>query len=537
MKKSLFKSAVIAATTVFMLTGCTASAASSSTSSNATNTKKVLRFGQANAGTGLDMQISTSSGAASIADEVTESLLRFNDSNEEEPVLLTDFPTVSSDGTVYTFQLKKGVHFTDGTELHASDVKYTFERMFTPATGAKSTTYFSMIKGAKEMLAGSATELSGFEITDDYDFTITLNYAFAPFVKNLGTSYADIFPEASCKAADKKWGTGTNLIGTGPYKIESNDDTTEVVLTKNENYHGGNVNLDELDILYYDDNQTKLIAYENGDIDLADLPADLLSQYQSTHGDEIQSYYPLGTSFISLNLKADPISNLAVRKAISLAINREEIVSTVLNGAGIAASSYLNNQIPGHDSSLSVLKYDPEEAKSVLSQAGLSNVSFTAEIRQSDQTLFSAIQGYLQKVGINMEIQIVDNATWNSDRAAGNCAATGMTWNALYPDGDFQMYNYFYSKNSVNRGVFYDNANYDKDLDDARSSTDETKRASLYQDADKILSLQDYAAIPLYYPESHFIAKSYVKNFTVGNLIYHFWTVDVDADAASAVQK
>ena len=120
MKKSLFKSAVIAATTVFMLTGCTASAASSSTSSNATNTKKVLRFGQANAGTGLDMQISTSSGAASIADEVTESLLRFNDSNEEEPVLLTDFPTVSSDGTVYTFQLKKGVHFTDGTELHAA---------------------------------------------------------------------------------------------------------------------------------------------------------------------------------------------------------------------------------------------------------------------------------------------------------------------------------------------------------------------------------------------------------------------------------
>ena len=73
-----------------------------------------------------------------------------------------------------------------------------------------------------------------------------------------------------------------------------------------------------------------------------------------------------------------------------------------------------------------------------------------------------------------------------------------MSWNALYPDGDFQMYNYFYSKNSDAQGVFYHNDAFDKDLDDARKSTDETERAKLYQDADKLLSLDDYACIPLY---------------------------------------
>ena len=182
MNKFIKKFAVIA-TTISLLAGC--SAGKSSSTAETTTEKKVLRFGQANAGTGLDMQISTSSGAASIADEVTESLLRFNDNNEEEPVLIEDFPKVSEDGKVYSFTLKKGVYFTDGTELHSSDVKYTFERMFTPATGAKSTTYFSMIAGAKDMLAGNATELSGFEIVDDYHFNITLDYAFAPFVKNL----------------------------------------------------------------------------------------------------------------------------------------------------------------------------------------------------------------------------------------------------------------------------------------------------------------------------------------------------------------
>ncbi|MBF1083192.1 MAG: ABC transporter substrate-binding protein [Solobacterium sp.] len=535
MSKFIKKFAVIA-TTISLLAGC--SAGKSSSTAETTTEKKVLRFGQANAGTGLDMQISTSSGAASIADEVTESLLRFDDNNEEEPVLIEDFPKVSEDGKVYSFTLKKGVYFTDGTELHSSDVKYTFERMFTPATGAKSTTYFSMIAGAKDMLAGNATELSGFEIVDDYHFNITLDYAFAPFVKNLGTSYANIFPEKATKEAGAAWGTGTNLIGTGPYKIQSNDDTTEVVLVKNEKYHGGDVNLDELHFLYYDDAQTKLIAYENGDIDLADLPASLLEQYQSSHGDEIHTYHPLGTSFISLNLKSEYISDVNVRKAISLAINREELVKTILAGAGIPATSFLNNQIPGHDDSKKVLEYNPEAAKKLLAEAGYSNgISLTAEIREADKAVFDALQGYLAEVGIQLTLNIVDNATWNSDRAAGNLALTGMTWNALYPDGDFQMYNYFYSKNSVNRGVFYDNPAYDAALDKGRASTDEKERAELYKEADKILTFDDYACIPLYYPQSQFIAKSYVKNFTVGNLIYHFWNADIDAQAAAKEQK
>ena len=172
--------------------------------------------------------------------------------------------TVSEDGTVYSFELKQGVKFTNGTELTARDVKFTFERMFTPATGAKSFSYFSMIQGAKDMLDGKADQLSGFEIQDDYHFTITLEYPFAPFVKNLGTSYADIFPQDACTEAGADWGIDDNLIGTGPYKFQSNDPNTEAVLVKNEDYHGGEVKLDEIHVVYYSDTTTKLLAYENG---------------------------------------------------------------------------------------------------------------------------------------------------------------------------------------------------------------------------------------------------------------------------------
>ena len=546
MKKKFLTALVSAGVAALALSGCGGGASESTKAADQTDfaaessaqtagedgARKVLRYGQANSGEGLDMQKSTSSRSAAIADEVTESLLRFDDDNKEEPVLLTDFPSVSDDGLTYSFELKQGVHFTNGTELTSKDVKFTFERMFTPSTAAKSTAYFNMIQGAQDMLAGSATELSGFEIVDDYHFNITLEYPFAPFVKNIGTSYADIFPEDACTAAGENWGLGTDLIGTGPYKIEENDDTTQVVLVKNEDYHGGEVNLDELQFIFYDDDQTKLIAYENGDIDLADLNASLLSQYQANYADEITAYYPLGTAVISMNLNDQYLSDVNVRKAISLAINREELVDAVLNGAGIPATSYLNNGIPGHDDSLSVYEYNPEKAKELLAEAGYADgITITSEVRQSDQAVYSAIQGYLAEVGINMELDVVDNATYNSDRTAGKIPLTGMTWNALYPDGDFQMYNYFYSSKSDAQGVFYHNDEFDKLLDDARKSTDEDARAEMYKEADKILSQDDYACIPLYYPQSQFIAKPYVKNYKVGNLIYHFWNVDVDTAA------
>lgn len=546
MKKKFLTALVSAGVAALALSGCGGGASESTKAADQTDSaaessaqtagedgaRKVLRYGQANSGEGLDMQKSTSSRSAAIADEVTESLLRFDDDNNEEPVLLTDFPYVSDDGLTYSFELKQGVHFTNGTELTSKDVKFTFERMFTPSTAAKSTAYFNMIQGAQDMLAGSATELSGFEIVDDYHFNITLEYPFAPFVKNIGTSYADIFPEDACTAAGENWGLGTDLIGTGPYKIEENDDTTQVVLVKNEDYHGGEVNLDELQFIFYDDDQTKLIAYENGDIDLADLNASLLSQYQANYADEITAYYPLGTAFISMNLNDQYLSDVNVRKAISLAINREELVDAVLNGAGIPATSYLNNGIPGHDDSLSVYEYNPEKAKELLAEAGYADgITITSEVRQSDQAVYSAIQGYLAEVGINMELDVVDNATYNSDRTAGKIPLTGMTWNALYPDGDFQMYNYFYSSKSDAQGVFYHNDEFDKLLDDARKSTDEDARAEMYKEADKILSQDDYACIPLYYPQSQFIAKPYVKNYKVGNLIYHFWNADIDTAA------
>lgn len=509
-----------------MVSGCGGSGSSDNSG------EKVFRFGQANAKMGLDLQKSTNSGSSSIADSIVEGLYCFTEENEEVPVLAKDFPTISEDGLTYSFELKEGVKFHDGSVLTSNDVKYTFERMFTPETGATSTYMYDMIEGAEEMLAGKATELSGFEIQDDTHFTIKLKYPFTPFVKNLGIDYAQIFPQAACEAAGDKWGSGMDLIGTGPYKLESNDDLTKVVMVKNSEYHGEEPKLDRIEVIFIDDKNTKILEYEKGNIDACDLSADFLAQYQDSDlKDEINPYMGLGTYIVNLNLNSDKLKDVRVREAISLAINREEFVTSVLNGAGEPASSFLNPKVPGHDDSLDVYEYNVEKAKQLLKEAGAEGLTLSAKVRAGDQQRMVAIQGYLKEIGINMDVQVLDNGVWASEWQQGSLEVTMIGWFPLYADADNQMYTYFYSGNASGKSSFFNNAEFDNLMTQARSELDESKRAELYKQADKILSRDEYATIPVYYPKNQFLAKPWVKNMKVGNLIYHFNDIDIDLDA------
>ena len=323
-----------------------------------------------------------------------------------------------------------------------------------------------------------------------------------------------------------------DLIGTGPYKLESNDDLTKVVMVKNSEYHGEEPKLDRIEVIFIDDNNTKILEYEKGNIDACDLSADFLAQYQDSDlKDEINPYMGLGTYIVNLNLNSDKLKDVRVREAISLAINREEFVTSVLNGAGEPASSFLNPKVPGHDDSLDVYEYNVEKAKQLLKEAGAEGLTLSAKVRAGDQQRMVAIQGYLKEIGINMDVQVLDNGVWASEWQKGSLEVTMIGWFPLYADADNQMYTYFYSGNASGKSSFFNNAEFDNLMTQARSELDETKRAELYKQADKILSRDEYATIPVYYPKNQFLAKPWVKNMKVGNLIYHFNDIDIDLDA------
>ena len=495
--------------------------------------KKVFRFGQANSKEGLDMQKSTNSKSSTAIDHVVETPLRFTEDNELIPCMLKEVPTVESDGVTYKCELNEGMKWHDGTEVKASDIKYTFERMFDPATGAKSTYMYDMIKGAKEKLAGTASEIEGIVVEDDTHITFTLTEPFACFTKNIGINYASIYPEAGLKKFGDKWGTGTDIYGCGPYKLVSNDDSTELTYEPFEDYYGEKAKLDKIIIKYIDDENTKMMSFKNGEIDMCDLNATLLKQYKEDADvkDLINQYGPLGVTFVNLNLKNKYLADKRVRQALSLAINRQELVDTVMNGAGTVASGWLNPKTPGFDDSAEAFPYDVDKAKALLKEAGVDGFSLTCGVRAADQPVMVAIQDYWKKIGVDLKVNVQDAAKWSADWAAGSLEVTELSWHPLYADGDNHMYTYFYSENAKGKSSFYNNPEFDKLMDEARGSTDEDKRVELYKKADDILTRQDYATLPLLYPKFQFVAKDYVKNAKVGNLIYHMRDIDVDTSA------
>ena len=518
----------VATAAVASLAACGSS--SDDASSDGGAKKKVLRWGQPNAKLGLDMQKSTNSGSSSISESIFEAPLRWTEDNELVPCLLTEVPTFEADGVTLHCTLKDNIKCHDGSTLTANDVKYTFERMFTPSTGAKSTYMYDRIKGAAEMLAGTATELEGLTVEDDTHFTFVLTDPMASFVNNLGISYAQIFPKAACEAAGDKWGWGTDCVGTGKYKVSSNDDTTEIVLEKFADYHDGEPALDEIDVIYYDDNNTKLMAFKNGDIDWCDLSPDLLAQYKSDPDvkDLIPMYETLGVHFVNLNLDSENLKDPKVREALSLAIDRQALIDNTLSGAGIPAGCWLAPQTPGHDDS-AVLEYDPEKAKQLLQEAGVSNLTLDCKVRKGQyEKYMTVVQSYWKEIGVTMNLSVEDSGVWSSDWADGNLEVTALGWYPLYADADNHMYTYFYSGNAAKKSSFYNNPEVDDLLSRARVSQDPDERAELYKQADNIIVHEDWATIPLFWPEGTFVAKSYVKNAKVGNLIYHFFDLDVD---------
>ena len=493
--------------------------------------KKVLRFAQSNAKQGLDMQKSTNSGSASIADCIFESPLRWTEDNELVPCLLKEIPTFEADGVTLHCELKPNIKFHDGTTLTASDVKYSFERMFKPETGGKSTYMYDLIKGAKEMLAGTATELEGLTVEDDTHFTFVLTKPMVTFVNNLGINYADIFPKDACEKAGKSWGTGTNCIGTGKYKVVSNDDTTEVVLARFDDYHDGKPALDEVHFQFVDDLNTKMMSFKNGDVDYCDLDASQLQQYKNDPAvkDLITQYPTLGVQFVNLNLSSEKLQDVRVRKALSLAINRDELIQSIVGGAGTVPSGWLAPQTPGHDPNAPAFEYDPEKAKALLAEAGVTNLELSAKVRANiNQKQLVAVQDYWSKIGVKLTVETEDNGVWAQDWADGSLEITAVGWFPLYADADNHMYTYFYSENAKGKSSFYNNPEYDALVSQARVEQDKQKRADLYRQADDILTRQDYATLPLYYPKNQFVAKDYVQNAKVGNLIYHMMDVDID---------
>ncbi|HEY6162697.1 MAG TPA: peptide ABC transporter substrate-binding protein, partial [Bacteroidia bacterium] len=329
-----------------------------------------------------------------LAAQVYEGLVKFNPRNvtEIKPALADSWKV--DNGTVYTFSLKKGVHFQDdpcfpegkGREVKASDFVYSFKLLCTKNADNQlfNGTFRDRVKGATEFYEGKG-DLDGIKAIDDYTLQITLTAPSSSFLYILASPGCFVV----AKEGVEKYGNKLRF-GTGPFIATSGDNKAEkIILVKNKNYYGtdslGNKLpfIDSIVVSFLPTKSKELEAFKNGELDVVfGLPSESISEMVEQQINDFRKppvkYLldrtpELATQYYEFNMTRPPFNNVKVRQAFNYAINREKIIETVLNHEAYGPGIYgiCPQSLIGYDvTKIKGYHYDPEMAKKLLADAG-----------------------------------------------------------------------------------------------------------------------------------------------------------------------
>ncbi|TNE35815.1 MAG: ABC transporter substrate-binding protein [Alphaproteobacteria bacterium] len=327
---------------------------------------------------------------------IYEGLTRIGEDSSINP-LLADSWTVSDDGKTYTFKLKKGVKFQDGSDFDSSDVKYTFEANAAPDSQVKRKERF--------------TNMESIETPDASTVVIKLKEPNPQLLAQLGEATAVIVDPKSDKT------NATDPVGTGPYKFDSWTKGDSLKLSLADTYRDKkDIAIKKVTFRFIGDGTARFAGLLAGDVDAADVPNEMLSS-DALKGDfNILVGNTNGETILSTNNAREPLSKLKVRQAIAHAINRKEIIDGAMYGYGTPIGSHFSPQDPDYVDLTGTYPYDPAKSKELLKEAGYPNgLELTLKLppvedyaRKGGQIVASQ----LEKAGFKIKIINVDWAQW-----------------------------------------------------------------------------------------------------------------------------
>jgi peptide/nickel transport system substrate-binding protein len=480
--KSLFKGALVAATL--------AVSAFSAGQAVAQTPPGVLVVGQIAEPKSLDPAADTAVNDFRILVNMYDGLVRYRDGTlQVEPDLATSW-TISDDGKVYTFKLRKGVKFHDGTPFNAEAVKYNFDRMLDKNHPEHDTGPFP--------LAFFFSSIDKVEVVDDLTVKFTLKQPYAPFLSNLAYPTGLIVSPTAVKKYGKDF--GRHPVGTGPFKFEEWDSNAKVVVSRNDDYWGGAPKLDAVVFRPITDANTRVAELMAGGIDLmVEVPPDSLKNLSGDANYKVYQQAGPHLWFLILNMKEGPFKDKRVRQAVNYAINKKALVDNVLQGtAEIAAGPTPPAFGWAYDKKLKPYPYDVAKAKKLIKEAGAEGKEVTFYVTEGGSGMLdpipmgAAIQADLAKVGLKVKIETYE---WNTFLGKVNPGLEGkadmaeMAW--MTNDPDTLPYlalrtDAWPDKGGFNSG-YYSNPKVDELLERARTSTDQAERAKLYRQMQEIV--------------------------------------------------
>ena len=474
----------------------------------------------------IDPTITNNSFATPFLINCFEGLVTYNEDGEVVPGNAESWD-INEELTVFTFHLREGLKWSDGTPLTAKDYVYAALRVLTPETGAQ---YVNMISdyvvNAQEYYEGTASaEDVGIKAVDDNTLEFTLK-APCPFFIDLVSMWV-YFPvqEATIEANGDKWTTSADsYIGNGPFKVTQITPGESYVLEKNENYwDAANVQLEKLTYRYILDVSTALTAFENGEVDgVRTIPSSDMARLKAENAGVVvaPSY---GTVYYDINCSKEPYNDPLVRKALNLAIDREALINNVAQVEGEPAYSFyapgyvvdgkdLTEGRPTFDLSATA---DVEAAKKALADAGYPDgegfptiqLSFYAD--DNVKKIAEAIKEmWEQNLGVTVEVSSAEWAVFYDAVQNGNYEVAAMGWSADYVN-PMSFLPLLYTDDVTNNS-FYSNPDYDAIVDQAKVETDPSKFGELVKQADELVSA-DYPVLSLYYKSNTYLIKDYIQ--------------------------
>ena len=480
----------------------------------------------------LDPAVLTNYNATLIISNLAEGLLRLAPAGADIEPGIAESWECSEDGLTWTFHLRGDAKFHNGRTVEAADFKYTFERIVNPATMSAKAWMFSDVAGADAFSAGTADEITGIQAPDPQTLTITLNQPMAPFLSMMASPNLAVVPKEVVEQYGEDFGKHVCLAG--PFQLQEWTTNGDVVLTASEDYWAGRPYLDSVRYRVINDENTRIVEFDAGQLDVVWIPSQHWDRYRSdpVMKDYIGRADTVHTDYFVINMDKAPLnSSPELRQAIFYGLDMQAIVDYNMGRCAVADGILPPNMLGSKPTTESL--FNLEKAKELLAQAGYPDgVPGTFELLIPAWPNFIKIceiyQQNLKNLGINVELRPLEDNAYNDALVSGDFEIAWGNRVAEYADSDAYFYPLYHSSNAGVGGnvARYSNPEVDKLIEQARLSTDSAEREALYNQLNALVDA-DMPYVYLTHNQYFDITQPYVRGYQPSPLdlqnFMHVW--------------
>jgi len=427
----------------------------------------------------MNIHVVTSSPSFSVLEHIYEPLFSMSPEGELEPLLAESIE--AGEENSYVITLKEGITFTDGTPFDAEAVKANLDWVLD--TDNAATFRFLLVVG------GEPAEV---EVVDELTVEITTAAPFAPLPAHLSHgSLAMVSPAALEEGSEF---LATNAIGTGPYMLGQWDRSEQVILERNPDYWGEAPDIETLVFRVVQEDGARIVEAEAGTVDVAvRIPPADIERLEANEDVNVEITPGLRTIYIFFNVNAAPFDDVRVRQAVNYAVDKNAIVERLFDGAAEVSTAPFASPIFGY-SEQDPYEYNPELARELLAEAGYED-GVTVTLHHptgryvQDALVSDAVRAQLSEVGINVELETLEWPQYvpfvRAPEEENEVQFAMLGWSTPTVDADYALFALFHSSEHPPgfNGAFYDNAEVDALLEEARSTLDPAAREEAYAQA------------------------------------------------------